>query len=262
MRLSLRRLQKQNLILEEKVEERTQELNKININLVKQKALVDEKNKDILDSIKYAKRLQDAILPTNEFIEKNLANSFVLYKPKDIVSGDFYWMAEKNNKVYFAAVDCTGHGVPGAIVSIVGHNGLSRALKEFDLHSPAEILDKLNDLVEETFHQLKDGMDIALCVLDKKTGVLEYSGANNPLYIIRKKEPNNIEIIKADKQPIGSFAERKPFTNHKIKLEKEDVVYIFSDGFADQFGGDKGKKFKYAQFRQVLIQNFEFLVSY
>src|SRR5690606_18128635 len=152
----------------------------------------EEKNRDIMDSIRYAKHIQDAILPSDEFVSECFKDAFIIYRPKDIVSGDFYWVKQKGNKTLFAAVDCTGHGVPGAFVSIVGNNGLNRAINEFNLIRPGEILDKLTELVLESFKQpgssddeVKDGMDIALCVLDHDTNTLEFSGANNSLYLVR-----------------------------------------------------------------------------
>jgi len=215
-----------------------------------------EKNKKITDSIRYAKRIQEAILPLDKIIKENIEDSFVLYKPRDIVSGDFYWMEVVKEKVLFAAVDCTGHGVPGALVSIVGHNGLNQAVKEFGITEPAKILDKLNDLVLDTFsskdeHDIKDGMDIAMCCLNTKTNTLEYAGANNPLYLIRN---GKLQIYKADKQPIGKFMQRKVFTNQSIALQENDSIYIFSDGYADQFGGNKDKRFTRKQFRDLLLE--------
>lgn len=219
-----------------------------------QKHTVEEKQKEITDSITYAKRIQEAILPPESFIKDVLPNSFFLYKPKDIVSGDFYWVEQNNNKVLFAAVDCTGHGVPGAFVSIVGHNGLTRTVNEFGLTQPAQILNKLNELVEETLRQknneVRDGMDISLCSIDFSANRLEYAGANNPLYLIRNGE---IQITKADKQAIGGADENKTFTNHTFGLQKGDSIYVFSDGFADQFGGPKDKKYGYAKFRRFLL---------
>ncbi|MCC7332724.1 MAG: tetratricopeptide repeat protein [Flavobacteriales bacterium] len=219
-----------------------------------QKIVIEEKQKEITDSITYAKRIQEAILPPESIIKNLLPNSFFLYKPKDIVSGDFYWLEQKDNKILFAAVDCTGHGVPGAFVSIVGHNGLTRSINEFGLTQPAQILNKLNELVEETLRQkdneVRDGMDISLCSIDFSNNQLQYAGANNPLYLVRNGE---IQITKADKQPIGGTGENKRFTNHTIELQKNDSIYIFSDGFADQFGGLKDKKYGYAQFRKLLL---------
>jgi serine phosphatase RsbU (regulator of sigma subunit)/tetratricopeptide (TPR) repeat protein len=233
---------------------------RINEQLEQVNALIQEKNKNITDSINYAKRIQRAILPSKQTIRDLLPSSFILLKPKDIVSGDFYWIekiAESEGKILFAAVDCTGHGVPGAMVSVVGYNNLNRCVKEFRLRKPAQILDKLNELVQETFDnsddEVRDGMDISLCMLDSENGILEYAGANNPLWIIRKDAAEGvIQEIKGDKQPIGKYAAHKPFTNHQIKLNKGDTVYIFSDGFADQFGGEKGKKFKYKSLQKLL----------
>lgn len=241
------------------------ELKRVESEMKQQHIIISEKNKHITDSINYAKRIQDAILPADETVKDLLRDAFVLYKPKDIVSGDFYWIAEKDPKIFFAVVDCTGHGVPGAFVSIIGHNGLYRAVNEFGLTEPSKILDKLNDLVEETFGQNKnnqtqinDGMDIALCSYDRTTGILEFSGANNPLYIISNGE---LKEIKGDKQPIGAFDHRKKFTNHSIRLKKEDVIYIFSDGYADQFGGITKKKFKYNQFKSILVSLYKTAMS-
>jgi serine phosphatase RsbU (regulator of sigma subunit) len=237
------------------------QLEKYNVEILKQKDIIEAKNRDIMDSIKYAKRIQEAILPSNEVLSNCLHDFFVFYRPKDIVSGDFYWahpLGEK--KILFAAVDCTGHGVPGAFVSIVGFNGLNSAVKEFGLTQPAKILDELNILVDETFithgsSNIKDGMDINLCLLeylpDGKARI-EFAAANNPLWILRKTNPVTFEEVKADMQPIGAFFNRKPFTNHEITLNPGDCFYIFSDGYADQFGGDKGKKFKYKKFRDML----------
>lgn len=242
-------------VLEQKVIERTAEVVKQKEEIEKQNEKISELYTEVTDSIKYAKRLQEAILPPDELVKRVLPNAFVLYKPKDIVSGDFYWMEEKNNKVYFAAVDCTGHGVPGAFMSIVGYNALNNALSQFD--TPSSILDSINKQVSQTLHRnssgstAKDGMDLALCCFDPKTNQLEYAGAFNPLYLMRN---NTIEQIKADKFPIGSYFDDEPktYTNHVIQLEKDDYVYIFSDGYADQFGGPKGKKFMYKQFRDCL----------
>lgn len=186
-----------------------------------------------------------------------LPESFVLFKPKDIVSGDFYWFFERKDKILFAAVDCTGHGVPGAFMSLVGANALNQAVKEHELAEPARILEDLNKLSSEALNKnaenssVRDGMDLALCALHKNGTELEFAGANNPLYVIRNKK---LIHIKPDKFAIGAFEPgTKNYTNHKVTLEKNDVVYIFSDGFADQFGGDQGKKFMYKQFKELLI---------
>ena len=245
-------------VLEQKVIERTEEV-------VRQKEEIQEKGKEleiiykqVTDSIHYAKRIQEAILPPPELFNQLLPNSFVLYKPKDIVSGDFYWLDTKDNKVYFAAVDCTGHGVPGAFMSIVGSNILKDTVNNTNLNSPSEIMDKLNEGVVSTLHvglsekQSKDGMDMTLCALNYDSLELQYSAAFNPLYLIRDGQ---LIQYKADKFPVGAFVgEKQKFSNTKIKLKKGDMVYIFSDGYADQFGGPKGKKFMAGNFRHLLLE--------
>lgn len=253
IRFSIRRVQRQKEHLEGVVKERTAEVVAQKEEVEKQKVLIEEKNKDIMDSIKYAKRIQDAILPNNDTIDQCFSDAFVLYKPKDIVSGDFYWIKEKEGKSLFAAVDCTGHGVPGAFVSIIGNNGLNRAINEFKLVQPSLILDRLTMIVEEAFVQegydVKDGMDMALCSLDREKGILQYAGANNPLYHVRD---GKLHEVKADKQPIGSFDDRKPYTNHELEVKEGDCIYILSDGYPDQFGGPRGKKFKYKPLKRIL----------
>jgi serine phosphatase RsbU (regulator of sigma subunit) len=254
--------------LEQKVEERTIEIHK-------QKEVVELQNKEILDSMNYALRLQKAILPSNETLHEALKENFVLFKPKDIVSGDFYWVSSHEHAVLAAAVDCTGHGVPGALVSMIGSNNLNRCIGEFGLRKPSEILDKLKELVVAAFMQhdsedeVKDGMDIALISLRyidipgaaEKTAVLNYSGANNPLWIIRKNakvpeegQEEDLLEIKADKQPIGKFDYGKPFTNHEVEVHAGDCIYIFTDGYADQFGGPSGKKFRYKTLKNLLLR--------
>lgn len=255
IRLSIRRVKAQNEKLEQIVEERTAEIAEQNQQLEYQKAEIEEKTNDILDSIKYAERIQTAILPTDDTLSTIFdGEHFVLYKPKDIVSGDFYWADRFGDQAIFAAVDCTGHGVPGAFVSIVGFNGLNRTVNEFDLRDPGQILDKLTDLVVGTFAKsessIKDGMDIALCNIDYSKMVLTYAGANNPLIYVRDGE---LHEIKANKQPIGEFQNRVPFTTHTLELKKGDCIYVFSDGYADQFGGEKGKKFKGKALKKLLL---------
>lgn len=235
--------------LEQKVADRTQEIQH-------QKEMVEEKNREIVDSINYALRLQSAIIPPETKIREKFNDSFVLFKPKDIVSGDFYWMDSKGNNVILAVADCTGHGVPGAMVSVVGANSLNRCVKEFGLRKPSSILDKLRELIVETFemanHEVKDGMDISLISIDREKGKVQWAGAHNPLWIL-KHNSNEIIEIKADKQPIGKFEFAKPFNNHEIDVEPGDCLYMFSDGFADQFGGDKGKKLKASTMREIFI---------
>jgi serine phosphatase RsbU (regulator of sigma subunit) len=239
--------------LEEKVKERTSEV-------VKQKEIIEENNKHITDSIKYAKRIQEAIIPGEDVVSSLLKNSFVLYKPKDIVSGDFYWIERKANKILFAVVDCTGHGVPGAFMSIIGFNGLNQIVNEYNYTKPSEILTQLNRTISMTLRQtvedtmIRDGMDMAICCIDLDTNKLEFAGAFNPLFIIRN---NEVLEIKGDKQPIGNFIghDNYVFSNKEIDLLPDDKLYLFSDGYADQFGGPMGKKLKYNYFRQLLLEN-------
>lgn len=244
--------------LEHKVKERTEEVVRQKEEIEVQKQKIEELYIDVTDSIRYAKRLQQSILPSDNFVRNALPDSFVLFKPKDIVSGDFYWVEQNEDKVLFAAVDCTGHGVPGAFMSLVGHNGLNRALHDNNLDVPSKILDDLNKATSEVLNkedqeeEVNDGMDVAMCSIDYKKMKLEYAGANNPLYIVREGE---LMETKADKFAIGGAGQdEKRFTNHEFDLQKDDIVYVFSDGYADQFGGERGKKFMYRQFRNLLVE--------
>jgi serine phosphatase RsbU (regulator of sigma subunit) len=217
-----------------------------------QKNIVEEKNREILGSINYAKRIQSAILPSDKIVKECFNDSFIFYKPKDIVAGDFYWVEHKDGKTLFAAADCTGHGVPGAMVSVICNNGLNRAVREYGITDPGKILDKTREIVIQEFEKseddVRDGMDIALCSLEGNQ--LCYAGAHNPLWIIRGGE---LMETKANKQPIGEFENKESYTTHTFELEKGDSIYIFSDGFVDQFGGEKGKKFKTANLKKMLI---------
>jgi ligand-binding sensor domain-containing protein/serine phosphatase RsbU (regulator of sigma subunit) len=251
IKLREQNLRREKKILEDKVAERTAEV------VIKNEELAS-KNKDITDSIRYAKRIQNAVLPPDEMINQSLKNAFILFRPKDIVSGDFYWVASKNEKTLFAAVDCTGHGVPGAFMSIIGHNSLDKIVGEMDITQPAQILDELNKGVSHTLRQksedseVKDGMDISLVSIDLKNMLMEFAGAHNSLYLIRDGE---IHETKPDKFAIGSFVkqEKRNFKNHEIEIKKGDMIYVFSDGYADQFGGELGKKFKYRPFKELLL---------
>ena len=218
-----------------------------------QKEIVQKKNKEILDSINYAKRIQSAILPASDTINQHLKDNFILYKPKDIVAGDFYWLEIKNGKTLFAVADCTGHGVPGAMISVVCNNGLNRSVREHGLTDPGKILDKTREIVIQEFsksgeEEMADGMDISLCSIEGNK--MQWAGANNPLWIIRKGEL--LETL-PNRQPIGNYPFSKPFLTHEITLEKEDRLYLFSDGFPDQFGGVKGKKYKVKNLKNLLI---------
>jgi serine phosphatase RsbU (regulator of sigma subunit) len=210
----------------------------------------------VLDSIQYAKRLQNAILPSMERWHENLQESFVLYRPKDIVAGDFYWMEKIDDLVMFAVGDCTGHGVPGAMVSVVCSTALNRSVMEFKLTDPGKILDKTRELVISTFEKndkdVRDGMDISLCIIDTRTKELLWSGANMALGMVRN---NQFNTIKPNKQPIGKFIRQEPFTTQKQQLQTGDTLYLSSDGFCDQFGGPDGKKFKMRRLTELLLNN-------
>lgn len=244
-------LENQNLTLEKQVKERTSEISA-------QKKVIEEKNKDITDSINYAMRIQESTLPPKELKYKLFPDAFVLFKPKDIVSGDFYWFYETDDLKYIAAADCTGHGVPGALVSMICTNALNRSLKEFGLRKPDEILNKTRELVLETFEKsnrvVKDGMDISLACLPLKPNsekqTILWAGANNPVWYITKGE---FKEITADKQSIGKNDKPAPFTCHTFELYKGDSFYLFSDGYADQFGGPKGKKLKYKTLQDFIL---------
>ncbi|MCK4695432.1 MAG: SpoIIE family protein phosphatase, partial [Candidatus Cloacimonetes bacterium] len=242
-----RNLIKEKQILEKKVAERTAEV-------VEKSEEIEQKNKDITASIRYANRIQKAILPP----EDSISETFILFKPKDIVSGDFYWLHISDSKQFIAAVDCTGHGVPGAFMSLIGHNSLNKIVKEYGFTEPAAILDQLNDEVSGTLAQqsesdeVKDGMDLSLIVYDSNTKEVQYAGAYNALYLIRNGE---LFETKANRFSIGlsSIQVGQKFTNHTIKVKKGDVIYLFSDGYADQFGGIHGKKFKTRNVKELLL---------
>jgi serine phosphatase RsbU (regulator of sigma subunit) len=222
-----------------------------------QKELVEEKHKEITDSINYAKRIQTAILTSDEYWKQISPEHFLLFLPKDVVSGDFYWAYHSpENLSIWVAADCTGHGVPGAFMSMIGNSFINEIVVENKVRDSAKILNQLRDKIVKALEQKnvdteqKDGMDLALCIWDKSTNQLQYSGANNSLWLIRNGE---LSEYKADKQPVGKYTDEKPFTSQQIQLEKGDVVYTFSDGFPDQFGGPKGKKYKYKQFKELLL---------
>jgi len=224
-----------------------------------QKVLVEEKQKEIVDSITYAKRIQQAILPPAHFIQNYFPENFILYQPKDIVAGDFYWMEIINSNVFIAAADSTGHGVPGAMVSVVCSNALNRSVKEFGLTETGLILDKTRELVLETFaksgEEINDGMDISLIKIERAADLsvraIEWSGANNSLYYIQS---NELKELKADKQPIGNVDHPSPFTTHRVPYIGSTSFYLFTDGYADQFGGEKGKKFKTRELEKLFLE--------
>ena len=251
VKLRERKLQRDKQILEQKVKERTKTIEE-------QKEEILAKNEEITQSIQYAKRIQTAVLPSIEKMDKALPDYFVLFRPRDIVSGDFYWMAEKDDKVIIVAADCTGHGVPGAFMSMLGVSFLNEIVNKGAVNQANKILNQLRASVKETLSQTgkegeaKDGMDISLLMFDFKKKLVQYSGAYNPLYLVRNGE---LLETKADKMPIGiHIAEKDSFTNNEIKLQKGDTLYIFSDGFIDQFGGDGGRKFMAKPFKRLLTE--------
>ncbi|MFI5203968.1 MAG: 7TM diverse intracellular signaling domain-containing protein [Flavobacteriales bacterium] len=254
-------VREQNTMLEHKVNERTKELKE-------QKEIVEEKQKEIVDSINYAKRIQDAYLPPTHVLTYFFPSSFLIFKPKDIVSGDFYWYYTKRNEdgkpsdeVFMAVADCTGHGVPGAIMSVICCNALNEVVINKGITDTGQVLDQVRDIVIRTLKSSrdgnqKDGMDIVLVKINRVTGSAQFSGANNPLWIIPASDSALVTELKADKQPVGMHTALNPFTSHSFQLNKGDGVYLFSDGYADQFGGPKGKKFKYSTLKELLVETF------
>lgn len=214
------------------------------------------RNKEITDSINYAKRIQEAILPNVDFLKKKFTDGFVLYQPKDIVSGDYFYFHETEEMVYVAAIDCTGHGVPGAMMSVIANSLLKEVFFNKKLSKPDEILFALDELLFDALNKDNpeeiryDGMDISLCAFDKTNDVLSYSGAMRPIYV---RKNNTLLEIKGSKFPLGFHHSKKDFNVHTISLEKEDAVYLFTDGYCDQFGGDKNKKLNRKAFKELLL---------
>ena len=224
-----------------------------------QKYIVEKRNKETLDSINYAKYLQEAILPKPKEIDKYVKDYFIFYIPKDIVAGDFYWFfaLDKASKKYLIAVaDCTGHGVPGAMVSVVCANALNRCVKDFGLTLPGKILDKATELILETFensdNQIKDGMDISIALIDTENSKIFWAGANSPLWIL-KSTNKQLQEFKPNKQPVASTDNPLPFTTQEIEIEKNDTIYLFTDGYVDQTGGEKGKKLMKKSLRKIVL---------
>ncbi len=245
-----RNIRKENKVLQEK--------QKIGRKIAMQKELLSIKNKNISDSIHYAKRIIEAMIPSEKYFKRLFPDSFIYFKPKDIVSGDFYWVDKKDDKIFVAVVDCTGHGVPGAFMSIVGLD-LLRNILSLGIDTPEEILHKLNNDVIEIFKRdeededhVKDGMDVGICAINEKNGTLEFAGAINQLYILRD---NNLIEVKGDRHSVGPINIDRDieYTNHNVEIMENDVIYLFSDGYVDQFGGPSGKKFKYRRFRHLLL---------
>lgn len=260
VQISVRRLKKAKILLERTVQERTAEVVRQKEEIENQKLIVDQKNKDITDSINYASRIQEAILPLVDDLKAVLPDVFVLFRPRDIVSGDFYWFYQKGRDVLIAAADCTGHGVPGAFMSMIGHTILNDVVAELETPHPDLILNHLNTRIRSALKQdqqneSRDGMDIALCRISLDTRELEYAAAMRPLYLIRDGQ---LDEVKADKFPIGGLqdGQEKIFTRHNFTLKSGDGFYLSSDGYADQFGGPEGKKFMTKKFKELLQSLF------
>ena len=227
----------------------------------KQRDEISEKNKHITDSIRYAERIQKAVLPNTENLK---IENFILFKPRDIVSGDFYWFKQVENKLLIAAADCTGHGVPGGFISMLGISKLNEISANIKINTAAEVLEILRKEIKQALQQTgkdneaKDGMDIALSIIDLQNMKLQFAGANNPLYVVRDKE---LTVIKPTRNPIGIYLKEKPFANNEYLLQENDLLYMFSDGYIDQFGGEKGMKLKSKNFKNLILSVSEKPIS-
>lgn len=226
-------------------------------NELKQREIIIRKNKEIMADIRYASRIQHAILPGIEFINKNMHEYFILHQPKNHVSGDFYWVSCRGNKKIVAVGDCTGHGLSGALMHMLSSAYLNEIISNGNFETASDILERLRDYIMRSLNQTgelgetQDGLDIALCIIDCENKKLQFAGANNPVYVIKNKE---LTEIKGNRMPVGIHINfDKPFTNHTVDLESNDQIYLFSDGYADQFGGSRGKKFRYRQFKELLV---------
>jgi serine phosphatase RsbU (regulator of sigma subunit) len=231
----------------------------------KQKSELEIRGQNITDSLNYAQRIQEALLPSEDYFRKYFRESFIFFKPKDIVSGDFYWIGEKNERIFIVAADCTGHGVPGALMSMIGLEIIEKTINEDNINVPASILAVLNKGLEKTFSReknigtiIRDGMDIGICVIDRKKKKIEYAGAFFPLYLVRN---DSLIEIKGDKLIIGMNPSGQAYENHEIDLMEDDILYLFSDGYIDQFGGSENKKFMYRRFRYLLTTIHSFPVD-
>jgi serine phosphatase RsbU (regulator of sigma subunit) len=240
------------------LKEKEQALNKIEL----QKMELELRDKNITDSLVYAQRIQEALLPSEEYFRKHFRDSFIFFRPKDIVSGDFFWIGDKGGKTFVVAADCTGHGVPGALMSMIGLEIIEKTINEDNIEDPSMILGVMNKGLEKIFSReknlgtiIRDGMDVGLCVIDKVRNRIRYSGAFFPLYLVRD---NTLVEIKGDKLIIGMNPTGLPYMNHEIDINENDIFYLFSDGYVDQFGGAENKKFMYRRFRHLLmtIHNF------
>jgi serine phosphatase RsbU (regulator of sigma subunit) len=233
--------------------------------IAEQKISLEMREKEITDSLIYAQRIQEALLPSEDYFRQHIENSFIFFKPKDIVSGDFYWIGEKSGKVFVVAADCTGHGVPGAIISMIGLEIIEKTINEDLIETPSKILGLLDKGLERTFSRkknigtiIRDGMDLGLCVIDKERRKVVFAGAFFPLYLIRN---NRLTEIKGNKIIVGMNPEGLEFNDNELDLEDGDVFYLFSDGYPDQFGGEGKKKFMYRRFRHLLLTIHAFPVE-
>ncbi|MBN2519634.1 MAG: SpoIIE family protein phosphatase, partial [Bacteroidales bacterium] len=264
------------------IRKQNEEISKQRDEIALQKEHIEHIHKEVTDSIQYAEKIQEAVLPSAKMAQDVLNDHFILFKPRDIVSGDFFWLTEIENYKIFTAADCTGHGVPGAFMSLLGVSFLNDIVNKRRITASNEILDELRSYIIASFQQKsdtterKEGMDIALSILDTKTNILQFSGAYNPLYMVRKKngenklvinsngeenvlepamedEKYNLFEIKGDKMPAAIYIKMRGFSNHQFKIEKGDTLYMFSDGFTDQFGGPEGRKYMAKPFKRFLL---------
>ncbi len=252
-----RRLFKTRKLLKEKE-------NTLNL-LEEQKVKLELREKDLIDSLVYAQRIQEALLPSEAYFRKHFEDSFIFFKPKDIVSGDFYWIGDKSDKVYVVAADCTGHGVPGALMSMIGREIIEKTINEENIESPSQILAVLDKALEKTFSReknlgtiIRDGMDVGLCIIEKKRRKVVFAGAFFPLYLIRD---GSLTEIKGDNIIIGMNPDKLAYKDHELDLVDNDIFYMFSDGYVDQFGGSEKKKFMYRRFRYLLLTIHRFPVN-
>ncbi len=258
-----------------KIHTQNQKLINKRLRISRQKKNIEEKNKQIMDSIYYTKTIQSTMLPSVDQVKSFFDNSFVLYLPKDIVSGDFYWIEELNGHYIITAADCTGHGIPGAVLSMIGYGGIKSAIRERGYLKSSAILGHLQLVINFFFlkahnRSVNDGMDISICVYNKQEQSIAYAGAKNPIYIVRNSnnallvngevlQPDintperDLYVIKADRKGVEPSEVLYDFKDNDIKLEESDMVYLFSDGFADQFGGEKGKKLNTKRFKELIL---------
>lgn len=247
---------------QKKIQIKNEKIKNQHIDVLKQRDIIAKTNREILADLRYSRRIQEAVSPRRELLDELLDEYFIFNRPKSIVSGDFFWVAKKDDITLWAVGDSTGHGISGALMHMMGAIFLDEIMRNSKIQTASEILNQLRDHVMDALHQTgeqnetKDGMDIALCIIDKKNNRLQFAGANNPIYLIRNKE---LIHIRGDRMPVGIHINfNQPFTNHEIRISPGDSLYLFSDGYADQFGGPKGKKFRYKQFQNLVLSIQEY----